>query len=150
MPVVHDNFARSLSLSDPISEAIPPVATPDHAGTVNLPIGAAVSRTSGKAIGMLVLITLLWGMSFLLIKNWHNAGEECPGGAPVAGLTMVALRMFMALVILLVFLPRLFLDPTRREFSIGLLLGGINSLGFVFQVTGLAWTSPALSAFVTS
>jgi drug/metabolite transporter (DMT)-like permease len=99
---------------------------------------------------MLILITSMWGFSFTLMKNWQDAAQGCPGGEIVAGLTMVALRMFLALVVLGVFLPRLFRDPTRREFMIGLLLGGINSLGFVFQVTGLAWTSPALSAFVTS
>jgi drug/metabolite transporter (DMT)-like permease len=99
---------------------------------------------------MLVFITLLWGLSFSLMKNWHLASGSCPGGAPVAGLTMVALRMFLALAVLAVVLPRLFLAPSRREFAIGFVLGIINSLGFVFQVTGLAWTSPALSAFVTS
>jgi len=99
---------------------------------------------------MLVFITLLWGLSFSLMKNWHLASGSCPGGPPVAGLTMVALRMFLALAVLAVVLPRLFFAPSRREFAIGFLLGLINSLGFVFQVTGLAWTSPALSAFVTS
>jgi drug/metabolite transporter (DMT)-like permease len=99
---------------------------------------------------MLVLITFLWGLSFSLMKNWHLASVRCPGGPPVAGLTMVALRMFLALGVLAIFLPRLFFAPRRREFAIGFLLGTINSFGFVFQVTGLAWTSPALSAFVTS
>jgi drug/metabolite transporter (DMT)-like permease len=113
-------------------------------------VSTAASRSSAKATAMLVLITLLWGLSFTLMKNWHLASGSCPGGAPVAGLTMVALRMFLALVVLAVFLPRLFFAPSRREFTIGFLLGGINSLGFVFQVTGLAWTSPAFSAFVTS
>ena len=99
---------------------------------------------------MLVLVTLLWGLSFSLMKNWHIAAASCPGGLAVAGLTMTALRMFLALGVLALFLPRLFLSPSRREFGIGFLLGAINSIGFAFQVIGLAWTSPALSAFVTS
>jgi drug/metabolite transporter (DMT)-like permease len=106
--------------------------------------------SSSKATGMLVVITLLWGLSFSLMKNWHNASASCPGGPAVAALTMVALRMFLAIGILAVVLPRLFVAPSWREFGIGFLLGAINSIGFVFQVTGLAWTSPALSAFVTS
>jgi drug/metabolite transporter (DMT)-like permease len=84
------------------------------------------------------------------MKSWHLAGVNCPGGPVVAGLTMVALRMMLALLVLAVFLPRLFLAPSRREVLIGLFLGLTNSIGFIFQVTGLAWTSPALSAFVTS
>jgi drug/metabolite transporter (DMT)-like permease len=106
--------------------------------------------SSTKATGMLVVVTLLWGLSFSLMKNWHIAAASCPGGPAVAALTMVALRMFLAIGILAVVLPRLFVAPSRREFGIGFLLGAINSIGFVFQVTGLAWTSPALSAFVTS
>jgi drug/metabolite transporter (DMT)-like permease len=131
-------------MSQPISEDRVVQLTQEDASVHSAP------RTGRNATWMLVLITSMWGFSFTLMKNWQDAAEGCPGGAIVAGLTMVALRMFLALVVLGVFLPRLFRDPTRREFMIGLLLGGINSLGFVFQVTGLAWTSPALSAFVTS
>jgi drug/metabolite transporter (DMT)-like permease len=131
-------------MSHPISEDRVVQLTQEDASVHSAP------RTGRKATWMLVLITSMWGFSFTLMKNWQDAAEGCPGGPIVAGLTMVALRMFLALVVLGVFLPRLFRDPTRREFTIGLLLGGINSLGFVFQVTGLAWTSPALSAFVTS
>jgi drug/metabolite transporter (DMT)-like permease len=131
-------------MSQPISEDRVLQLTQENASVHSAP------RPDRKATWMLVLITSMWGFSFTLMKNWQDAAEGCPGGPIVAGLTMVALRMFLALVVLGVFLPRLFRDPTRREFMIGLLLGGINSLGFVFQVTGLAWTSPALSAFVTS
>ena len=109
-----------------------------------------VRRPEKNASGMLLLVTLLWGLSFPLMKNWHLASTHCPGGAVVASLTMTALRMTLALLVLAVFLPRLFFAPSRREFRIGFLLGVINSVGFIFQVTGLAWTSPALSAFVTS
>ncbi|HEV2948840.1 MAG TPA: DMT family transporter [Gemmataceae bacterium] len=131
-------------MSQPVSEDRVLQLTQEDASVHSAP------RPDRKATWMLVLITSMWGLSFTLMKNWQDAAEGCPGGVVVAGLTMVALRMFLALVVLGVFLPRLFRDPTRREFTIGLLLGGINSLGFVFQVTGLAWTSPALSAFVTS
>lgn len=99
---------------------------------------------------MLLLVTLLWGLSFPLMKNWHLASSQCPGGPVVASLTMTVLRMTLALLVLAVFMPKLFSTPSRREVGIGFLLGLINSVGFVFQVTGLAWTSPALSAFVTS
>jgi drug/metabolite transporter (DMT)-like permease len=99
---------------------------------------------------MLVVITLLWGLSFPLTKNWQIAAQDCPGGEWVASMTLVALRMFFALVLLAIFQPRLFFAASGREFRIGLLLGLLNSLGFGLQVVGLAWTTPALSAFITS
>jgi drug/metabolite transporter (DMT)-like permease len=139
-----DLSVREEALLQPISEALQTETIPNPAEN------KASARSSAKATGMLVLVTFLWGLSFSLMKNWHLASASCPGGPAVAGLTMTALRMFLALGVLAIFLPRLFLAPSRREFTIGFLLGAINSFGFVFQVTGLAWTSPALSAFVTS
>jgi hypothetical protein len=135
--------SKEPALVEPISEFVPNQAIRD------LP-EKSLYDPSKKASGMLLFITLLWGLSFPLMKNWLLASENCPGGPVVAGLTMVALRMTLALLVLGVLLPKLFLAPSRREFGIGLLLGLINSTGFAFQVTGLAWTSPALSAFVTS
>jgi drug/metabolite transporter (DMT)-like permease len=107
-------------------------------------------NSSRKATSILVVVTLLWGLSFPLMKNWQDASKQCPGGEWVASMTLVALRMFFALVLLAIFQPRLFAAASRREFRIGLLLGLLNSLGFGLQVVGLAWTSPALSAFITS
>jgi drug/metabolite transporter (DMT)-like permease len=46
--------------------------------------------------------------------------------------------------------PCLFLKLSRREIGVGLLLGALNCVGNVFQVWGLASTSPALSGFFTS
>jgi drug/metabolite transporter (DMT)-like permease len=141
--VIGDSVARSFPLSDSIAAVVPSPGSQDLAA-IN------VQRSFKKAPGMLLLITMLWGLSFPLMKSWHLAGENCPGGPVVAGLTMVSLRMMLALLVLAVFLPNLFLAPSRREVGIGFLLGLINSLGFILQVTGLAWTTPALSAFVTS
>jgi len=123
----------------------------DTPAQTELDSAAAPVRRPGKnASGMLLLVTMLWGLSFPLMKNWHLASENCPGGPVVASLTMTVLRMTLALLVLAVFVPKLFVTPTSREFRIGFFLGVINSVGFIFQVTGLAWTSPALSAFVTS
>lgn len=57
-------------------------ANPEHA--------ARASPT--KATAMLVMTTLLWGLSFPLMKNWQNAAQDCPGGAVIASLTIIALR----------------------------------------------------------
>ena len=99
---------------------------------------------------MLVAVTLLWGLSFPLMKNWLEASRQCPGGIPVAILTLIALRMFLALAVLGVFRPGLFGGLTRRECNIGVLIGAVFFLGYALQVLGLVWTTPAMSAFITS
>lgn len=110
----------------------------------------AVSPSIRTATGMLILITLLWGVSFPLVKNWQIAAASCPGGKLLATSSLIAVRMIAALVVLAVIRPRLFLAPRRREHVAGLILGTTFFLGFTLQVLGLAWTTPARSAFVTS
>jgi drug/metabolite transporter (DMT)-like permease len=99
---------------------------------------------------MLVLATVLWGWSFSLVKNWQQAAADCPGGDLLASMTLLAVRAFLALLILAVVRPRLVWRPTRREYAATLLIAVPFFVGFTLQVWGLAWTSPALSAFVTS
>jgi drug/metabolite transporter (DMT)-like permease len=99
---------------------------------------------------MLVLATLLWGVSFPLVKNWQDASGDCPGGDLLASLTLIVVRMGLALVLLALVRPGLLTRPTRREHAAGLLIGLAFGAGFVLQVWGLARTSPALSAFLTS
>ena len=112
---------------------------------------AGERRTSAaRATVVLVLVTLMWGLSFPLVKLWLEAAEGCPGGPVVTGLTLIALRMLLALVILALFQPRLFLAPSRHEHAIGLLVGSAFCVGFTLQVLGLSRTTPALVAFLTS
>src|SRR5262249_43832931 len=103
-----------------------------------------------RATLMLVLSTVLWGWSFSLVKNWQQAAAACPGGDLLASLTLLAVRAFLALLILAVVRPRLVWRPTRRAYAATLLIAVPFFVGFTLQVWGLAWTSPALSAFVTS
>jgi drug/metabolite transporter (DMT)-like permease len=101
---------------------------------------------------MLFVVTFLWGFSFPLVKNWLNAAKDtdCPGGEVNAILTLIAVRTTLALAVLAVFQPGLFLRPSWREHAIGALIGFFNFVGFGLQVWGLNFTSPALSAFFTS
>ncbi len=110
----------------------------------------ARSRGPARATAMLVVVTLLWGLSFPLMKSWQEAAKGCPGGAGLGGVTLIALRSFLAVAVLAVIVPRSFRAPTWREHGIGLLLGFINCIGFWLQVIGLGHTSPASSAFLTS
>ncbi len=107
-------------------------------------------RTELFAAVMLVLACLCWGAFFPLCKNWQEAARACPGGELVASLTLPGVRTVLALAILVVWKPRRFLRITRRELSVGVLLGTLNCLGNILQVWGLASTTPALSGFFTS
>ncbi|HEV3260029.1 MAG TPA: DMT family transporter [Gemmataceae bacterium] len=118
---------------------------------------------------MLVLVTLFWGLSFPLMRTWQQeakggpsppgttaAGDHSvarggsPGGKGLAALTLIALRMLLALAVLATCRPQLFLAPSRREHGTGTVIGCAFFLGFSLQVVGLSWITPALSALITS
>jgi drug/metabolite transporter (DMT)-like permease len=99
---------------------------------------------------MLVVVTLIWGLSFTWTKNWQLASAGCPGGPLLAALTLIGLRMALALLILAAWQPRLVRAPTRHQHAAGALLGCTFFVGFTLQVWGMAWTTPARSAFFTS
>ncbi len=108
------------------------------------------AREVRRATFMLVLVTLLWGLSFPLVKTWQLAAHDCPGGALQATLTLIALRMLLGVTLLFLWHNRLFRSATRKEYRNGAIIGLLFLSGFVFQVWGMARTSPALSAFLTS
>jgi drug/metabolite transporter (DMT)-like permease len=99
---------------------------------------------------MLVVVNLLWGLSFPWMKTWQEAAKGWEGGELLGSLTLIALRMAVSVVLLAVWRPALFTAPTRREHGLGVLLGVVFLAGFALQVWGLAHTTPALSAFFTS
>ena len=104
--------------------------------------------TAARASWMLVAVTLLWGVSFSWTHAWQAASE---GHADplVSALTLIGLRMPLALVVLAVWQPRA-VFVSRAEFAGGFLLGSVFFAGFALQTWGLASTTPALSAFFTS
>ncbi|MFM7149820.1 MAG: DMT family transporter [Gemmataceae bacterium] len=106
--------------------------------------------TVNRASVMLLLVTLLWGASFTWTRSWHLAAQEIGMGELQASLTLIALRMTIALILLGMWQPKVLLEPNRREHLGGLLLGAVFFSGFILQTWGLAWTTPALSGFFTS
>ncbi len=101
---------------------------------------------------MLVLSTVAWGVSFPLMKEWMQAANahDFPGGDSLAAVTLIGLRMVVAVALIGIFMPRLVRGVSGREFVVGFLLGLFNSFANVLQVWGIGDTSPALSAFFTS
>jgi drug/metabolite transporter (DMT)-like permease len=98
-----------------------------------------VSR-SLKAHILLVLITLIWGSNFVVIKN---------ALADISPLLFNAVRMSLAAVVLaMIFyrqLPRLGAGAVRS----GVLVGVFLFVGNELQTTGLKYTTPSKSAFLT-
>lgn len=108
-------------------------------------------RKSGvQAEAALVLVTFLWGLSFAWMKTWQEASAACPGGQLLSGVTLIALRMGIACLLVGVFKPRLVMRANRQEHAVGAIVGLAFATGFVLQVWGLATTTPARSAFFTS
>ena len=104
---------------------------------------------SARASWMLVAVTFLWGASF----SWTYAWQEASKGRVhplLAGLTLIGLRMPLALLVLTLWQPRVVLGVNRAEFAGGMVLGTVFFSGFALQTWGLAFTTPALSAFFTT
>ena len=90
----------------------------------------------------LVAITLIWGATFVVVKEALDS---------VSTLLFLALRFSLATVALgLLFGRRLFAEPRpRHALRAGLLVGASLFLGYLFQTLGLRSTTPARSAFIT-
>jgi drug/metabolite transporter (DMT)-like permease len=110
----------------------------------------SVNATGTRASAVLVLVTFLWGLSFPLIKVWHEAAADTGVDDTLSSLTLIALRMLLALAVLAGVRPELVRRTTRREHAVGAAIGLVFFLGFSLQVLGLAHTTPAKSAFITS
>jgi drug/metabolite transporter (DMT)-like permease len=88
----------------------------------------------------LVFACFLWGISFVIVKR------ALDDATPLA---FAALRFGIGAVLLAPFahLGRRF---SARELGAGLLLAGLLGFGFLFQTTGLVWTTPSRSAFIVA
>jgi drug/metabolite transporter (DMT)-like permease len=89
-----------------------------------------------RAVLALVLVCLVWGVSFTAIK------QALAYTTPV---TLLGLRFTIATLVVVGGLRGL----TRAEAAGGLVLGGLFWAGFVLQTSGLQYTTPSRSAFLT-
>lgn len=90
--------------------------------------------------GALVLTTLFWGVTFVVIKL---------SLADVSPLLFVSLRFTLASLILLPFMYKFFKTYTREILIGGIILGLLNFAGFATQTIGLKFTSATKSGFIT-
>jgi drug/metabolite transporter (DMT)-like permease len=93
-----------------------------------------------KAHLLLVLITLIWGSTFVLIK------EALADASP---LLLNAVRMSLAAVLLAAYYRKDLVRLERPVLIAGATVGLFLFLGYAFQTAGLRLTTPSKSAFLT-
>jgi len=92
--------------------------------------------TRRRAVAALVLVCLIWGVSFTVIKQ---------ALAYASPLVLLGVRFALASAVIGWSLRGL----RREELRGGLILGFLFWAGFVFQTVGLQYTTPSRSAFLT-
>lgn len=93
-----------------------------------------------KAHILLVLVTLVWGATFVQIKDALR---------DISPLLFNAVRITLASALLALFYRRDLAAMSRAAVRAGVLVGIPLWLGFSFQTTGLRLTTPSKSAFLT-
>ena len=93
-----------------------------------------------KAHLLLVLMTLIWGSTFVLVKAALN--DSSP-------LVLNAVRMALAAVLLALYYRRQITVLTRPALIAGVAVGVFLYLGYALQTSGLKLTTPSKSAFLT-
>jgi drug/metabolite transporter (DMT)-like permease len=96
----------------------------------------------------LVIVTLVWGISFPCTRAWQQAAEGSPAEGLLSALTLIALRMLLAFAVLMFWQPVLW-QATNKEHRSGAIVGLAFLLGFILQTWGMSYTTPSLSAFFT-
>lgn len=95
---------------------------------------------SVKAHLLLILVTFIWGVTFVEIKD---------ALADISPLLLNAIRMMVAsFVLAAIYLPRV-RRLSLTQLRAGAIVGGFLFLGYTFQTTGLRLTTPSKSAFLT-
>jgi drug/metabolite transporter (DMT)-like permease len=89
----------------------------------------------------LVLITLIWGSSFLIVKK---------SLAQVSPILFIALRFWVGAIVVTACMPGALRDINLKTVKRGLNLSVLLLGGFVFQTIGLRGTTSSRSAFITS
>lgn len=88
----------------------------------------------------LVVCTLLWGTTFVVVKNSLDH---------VSVFLFLAVRFTLAAALMAAFRPRALRHLQKDELLAGAALGFFMFCGYAFQTEGLQYTTPAESGFVT-
>jgi drug/metabolite transporter (DMT)-like permease len=88
----------------------------------------------------LALCTLLWGSTFVVVKNSLDHSSV---------FVFLALRFTLAGLCMAVFRPGVFRTLQREEIFAGVRLGFFMFCGYAFQTAGLRYTTASSSGFIT-
>jgi drug/metabolite transporter (DMT)-like permease len=113
------------------------------------------------AIGALILVNVLWGISFPVVKALNamtdshfgidiDAAEHSIHFRLLASTWMLATRFTLALLLFCMVGFRLVAQTTRQEWRAGSIIGLLFFSGMVLQVIGLAIIPASRSGFLTS
>ncbi|MBS1984116.1 MAG: DMT family transporter [Bdellovibrionales bacterium] len=111
---------------------------------------AALSRHA-RAVWMLVLATVLWGVSFPVYKALVlEQARLLPGVSSwFLASSSLLVRFFTGALVLGLVRPRMAREITRKEIKQGVGLGITAALGLLWQMDGLTYTDASISAFLT-
>jgi drug/metabolite transporter (DMT)-like permease len=100
---------------------------------------------------LLMGATVLWGLSFPLLRGLELAQREHAPRVPDSALAGAdtAMRFGLAALFLLPFYGRGLFQVTLREWSQAIGLSFLAGFGLYLQTVGLAWTDASISAFLT-
>lgn len=98
------------------------------------------TRQRRKSEAILIIITLIWGGTFVVIKGALD---------DVSPLFFVGVRFAIALAILTPFIVTRLDGFTKPVIKAGMILGAIMFLGFSTQTLGLQYTTASKSGFIT-
>lgn len=95
---------------------------------------------SFRAELLLLLVTMIWGGTFVFIKD---------AVAEISPYMFTTLRFALALAVSLIFWGKYLRGITRQDVKQGSVLGIMYAVGYVLQTIGLQYTSVSKSGFVT-
>jgi drug/metabolite transporter (DMT)-like permease len=104
------------------------------------PVVAQPRRQHVKYDLVLVLITIIWGATFLATKETLRL---------IGPFTYLGLCYLVATLTLVLIFHRRLLHITRTELLSGLLIGVVLFAGYACQTLGLQWTSVSKTGFIT-
>ncbi|WP_311406467.1 DMT family transporter [Liquorilactobacillus uvarum] len=91
---------------------------------------------------ILLFTAMIWGASYIFIKQALRA--NMPAGV------INSIRGFIFAILIYFFFHKKINKMTRADFKVGLIAGVINFIGYQLQATGLKYTTPSNSAFLTA
>ena len=93
-----------------------------------------------KADFSLLMVALIWGLTFVTVKN---------AIADMAPFTFLAIRFAIAFVFMLIFCWRKLVALRGRDWLPGIVVGLFLFIGYSFQTIGLQYTTASNAGFIT-